>query len=150
MIKLTNVLVGIDFSDTSESALNYGRELARTFGARLHVLHVVENAFMWVGPDAVGIDFAQLQADLEVSARNLLEGLITTEDRDHLKAVTAVRSGNSPACEIARYAKAESIDLLVVGTHGRGMLGHLLMGNVAEKVVTHRAMPSAYGASPGA
>src|SRR6188474_3465729 len=112
MITLTNVLVATDFSDTSESALNYGRELARTFGARLHVLHVVENAFMWVGPEAIGIDFARLQTNLEGSARNLLEGLITTEDRDRLKTVTAVRSGNSPACEIARYAKAESIDLL--------------------------------------
>jgi hypothetical protein len=49
MIKLTNVLVATDFSETSESALNYGRELARTFGARLHVLHIAENAFMWVG-----------------------------------------------------------------------------------------------------
>jgi hypothetical protein len=41
----------------------------------------------------------------------------------------------APAFEIAEYAKAESIDLLVIGTHGQGMLGHLLMGNVAEKVV---------------
>ena len=48
MIKITNVLVATDFSDTSESALNYGREFARTFGATLHVLHVVENA-MHVG-----------------------------------------------------------------------------------------------------
>ena len=102
MIKLTNVLVATDFSETSESALNYGRELARTFGARLHVLHVVENAFMWVGPDAVGIDFVQLQADLEVSAGTCWNRLITTEDRDQLKAVTAVRSGNSPAFEESR------------------------------------------------
>lgn len=135
MSKRTNVLVATDFSETSESALNYGRELARTFGAGLHVLHVVENAFMWVGPDAVGIDFVQLQADLEVSARNTLNRLITTEDRDQLKAVTAVRSGNSPAFEIVGYAKEQGIDLLVVGTHGRGMVGHVLMGNVAEKVV---------------
>ena len=49
--------------------------------------------------------------------------------------MTAVRTGNSPAFEIARYAKAEGIDLIVMGTHGRGMMGHLLMGNVAEKVV---------------
>ena len=135
MLTLTNILVAIDFSDTSESALNYGRELARTFGARLHILHVVEHAFMWVGPEAVGIDFAPLQSALEISARNMLNRLLTTEDRDHLKVVTAVRSGHSPAFEIREYVQAKGIDLLVVGTHGRGMAGHLLMGNVAEKVV---------------
>ena len=53
----------------SASALNYGREFARTFGATLHVLHVVENALMWAGPEAAGIDFVQLQAEL-VRARD--------------------------------------------------------------------------------
>ena len=43
MIKITKVLVATDFSDASESALLYGREFARTFGAALHVLHVTEN-----------------------------------------------------------------------------------------------------------
>ena len=74
MLTITNVLVATDFSDTSESALNYGREFARTFGATLHVLHIVENAMVWVGPEAAGIDFVQLQAELEAGARNRLTG----------------------------------------------------------------------------
>ncbi|HKY19900.1 MAG TPA: universal stress protein [Vicinamibacterales bacterium] len=135
MIKITNVLVATDFSDTSASALNYGREFARTFGATLHVLHVVENSLMWVGPEASGIDFVQLQAELAAGARERLGQTVTAEDRLQLKAVTAVRTGDSPAFEIAAYAKAERIDLIVMGTHGRGIMGHLLMGNVAEKVV---------------
>ena len=57
MITIKNVLVATDFSESSASALNYGREFARTFGATLHVLHVVENAVMWAGPEAAGIDF---------------------------------------------------------------------------------------------
>ena len=141
MIKITNVLVATDFSDTSESALNYGREFARTFGATLHVLHVVENALMWAGPEAAGIDFMHLQDELEAGARNTLSRIVTTEDREQLRAVTAVRTGNSPAFEIAAYAKAEGIDLIVMGTHGRGMMGHVLMGNVAEKVVRIAACP---------
>jgi nucleotide-binding universal stress UspA family protein len=135
MITIKNVLVATDFSDTSASALNYGREFARTFGATLHVLHVVENALMWAGPEAAGIDFVQLQAELAGAARQTLDRIVTNEDRAQLKAVTVVRSGKSPAFEIAAYAKAEGIDLIVMGTHGRGMMGHLLMGNVAEKVV---------------
>ena len=135
MIKITNVLVATDFSETSASALNYGREFARTFGATLHVLHVVENALMWAGPEAGGFDFIQLQAELAANARATLDRIVTAEDRVQLKAVTAVRTGSSPAILIAEYAKAEGIDIILVGTHGRGMIGHLLMGNVAEKVV---------------
>lgn len=97
MIKITNVLVATDFSDTSESALNYGREFARTFCATLHVVHVVENAVMWAGPEATGIDFMQLQAELEAGARNTLNRIVTTGDREQLSAVTAVRTGNPPA-----------------------------------------------------
>src|SRR5687767_992761 len=135
MIKITNVLVATDFSETSASALTYGREFARTFGATLHVLHVVENALMWAGPEAGGIDFVRLQAELAGAAQETLDRIVTNEDREQLKAVTAVRTANSPALEIAAYAKAEAIDLILMGTHGRGMMGHLLMGNVSEKVV---------------
>ena len=135
MIKITNVLVATDFSETSTSALNYGREFARTFGATLHVMHVVEDALLWAGPEAAGIDFGRLQAELAAAARETLDRIVTAEDRAQLRAVTAVRTGSSPAFEIAAYAKTAGIDLIVMGTHGRGMMGHLLMGNVAEKVV---------------
>jgi len=134
MIKINKVLVATDFSDASQSALLYGREFARTFGAALHVLHVIENAMMWTGPEAVGVDFGRLEAEIEMSARNALTGAVTAEDRVQLKAVEAVRKG-APALEIAAYAKAEGIDLILMGTHGRGMMSHLLMGSVAEKVV---------------
>ena len=141
MITIKNVLVATDFSDTSASALNYGREFARTFGATLHVPHVVENGLMWAGPEAAGINFVQLQAELAAAARETLDRIVTAEDRAQLKAVTAVRTGHSPALAIAAYAKAERIDLILMGTHGRGMMGHLLMGNVAEKVVRIAACP---------
>lgn len=135
MIKITNVLVATDFSDASESALDYGRELTRTFGARLHLLHVVETALMFVGPESAGIDFARLQSDLESGAEEKLKRIITMEDREQLKAVTTVRTGSSPAFEIANFARMEGIDIIVMGTHGRGVMAHLLMGSVAEKVV---------------
>jgi nucleotide-binding universal stress UspA family protein len=135
MINITNVLVATDFSETSASALNYGREFARTFGATLHVLHIVENALMWAGPEAAGLDVVHLQGELAAEARLALDRIITDEDRAQLHAMTAVRTGNSPAVEIAAYAKAEGIDLILVGTHGRGMLDHFLMGSVAEKLV---------------
>jgi nucleotide-binding universal stress UspA family protein len=135
MITINKVLVATDFSEASASALNYGREFARAFGARLYVLHVLDNAMMWVGPEAVGVDVGRLQGELENRAYNSLNRFITDEDRSQLKAETALRIGASPAVEIAEYAKSESIDLIVMGTHGRGPLGHLLMGSVAERAV---------------
>ena len=135
MIKLNKVLVATDFSDASKPALSYGREFARTFGAALHVLHVVENSMTWVGPEAVHVDFVGLQAELETNARNALNRILDGEDREQLNAVAAVRIGSATALEIAAYAKEEGIDLIVMGTHGRGRMGHLLLGSVAERVV---------------
>lgn len=135
MIKIANVLVATDFGDASASALAYGREFARTFGARLYVLHVVENPMMWVGPESAGVDFVQVQRDLEASAQKQFDKLITEEDRQQLKAVTVIRTGRAPAVEIASHAKLAAIDVIIMGTHGRSAVPHMLMGSVAEKVV---------------
>jgi nucleotide-binding universal stress UspA family protein len=135
MIRINTVLVATDFSDASEPALAYGREFARTFGAALHVLHVVDNQMMFAGPEAAGVDFTRVQADLVAGAESALERIVTAQDRQQLRARTAIRAGSSPALEIAAYAKTEGVDLIVMGTHGRGFMSHLLMGSVAEKAV---------------
>jgi nucleotide-binding universal stress UspA family protein len=135
MIKIANVLVATDFGPASDTAVSYGREFARMFGARLHVLHVVENATIYAGPEAVGVDFDRVQADLEAGAQKALNHLVTSEDRTQLNAVTIIRSASSPTFEIVDYAKNAGIDIIILGTHGRGIVGHLLMGSVAEKVV---------------
>jgi nucleotide-binding universal stress UspA family protein len=134
MITMANVLVATDFGEAAESALAYGREFARTFGARLHVLHVVENPLIWAGPDAA-IDLAQLQRDMEAAAQTKFDRLVTEEDRQQLRAVTVIRSGRKAAEEIADHARLAAIDLIILGTHGRSGMSHVLMGSVADKVV---------------
>jgi nucleotide-binding universal stress UspA family protein len=141
MIRIANVLVGTDFGEVSEAALAYGRELARTFGARLHVLHVIENPLVHASSEAVGVDFARVQADLEAEARAALNRLVSAEDREHLRAVATIRMDNSPAHEIVSYAKDADIDVIVVGTHGRSFMSRLLMGSVAQKVVRTAPCP---------
>ena len=140
MIKIANVLVATDFGAASESALNYGREFARTFGAALHVLHVIENPTMWAGPEAAAVDFVAVQKDMEAGARAALEKVVTDEDRTQLKAVAAVRSG-PPALEIVGYARDAGADIIILGTHGRGFVGHMFMGSVAERVVRIAGCP---------
>jgi nucleotide-binding universal stress UspA family protein len=141
MLKISNVLVATDFGEASIAALAYGREFARAFGARLHVTHVVENSLMVAGPDAAGVNVARLQAELEAQAQAKLDTIVTSEDREQLGAIAVIGVAQSPAFEIVQYARANDIDLIVIGTHGRGFVAHLLMGNVAEKVVRMAPCP---------
>lgn len=133
MIVLKQVLVAVDFDEMSNVALNYARSLARTFGARLHVLHVMENPFM----RAMANDPHAIEAGI---TRRLLDTL-TDEDRTALHAVPVIRTSDSPPEEIIKYAQAEQIDLIVLGTHGRPGVAHFLMGSVAEKVVRTAPCP---------
>jgi nucleotide-binding universal stress UspA family protein len=135
MIALKNVLVATDFSEPSDAALAYGRELAQAFDATLHVLHVVENLAARAASDAYPMMLPTMQRDLEDAAWNRLEGILTSADRQTLAAKPVVRVGLQPAGEIVEYAREARIDLIVMGTHGRGAVAHLLMGSVAERVV---------------
>jgi nucleotide-binding universal stress UspA family protein len=142
MIRLENVLVATDFGDAAETALTYGRALARTFGARLHVVHVVENVFMRTAAADVGaVDLGTLQRDLEEAARLHLERIVTDDDRIELRAQTAVVTASSASLGIISYADQHKISIIVMGTHGRGALAHLLMGSVAERVVRTAPCP---------
>lgn len=134
MIKIDNVLVPIDFSEPSDSALTYGRTLARTFGGRLHVLHVVDNSVLFAGVDGYVQDVAAVLSDMVEDAEKRILTCLTEDDWKNPKTLTDVRTGG-PAAEIARYARDENIDLIVMGNHGRGFVRGLLMGRVAEKVV---------------
>jgi universal stress protein A len=132
MIKLEQILVTTDFSETSDSALMYGRALAQSFGAQLHVVHVVENFLMWAGPEGMMLDPVQIDAEMEQAARQTLSAMIGV---DEVNTKTVVLRGASPAFAIADYAKNTNIDLIVIGTHGRGAVSHMLIGSVAERVV---------------
>jgi nucleotide-binding universal stress UspA family protein len=142
MITLKNVLVAIDFGEASETVLAYGRELARRFGATLHVLHVAENVVASAaGVEGFTVDLVALQREVEVSARKRLDAIVTDDDRRTLAATAVVQTSNSPALSIVSYARDAHIDLIIVGTHGRGGMAHLFMGSVAERVLRTARCP---------
>ncbi len=142
MIALKNVLVATDFGEASDAALTYGRVLARCFHAKLHVLYVCENVFTrGLGSDAYVAVFPDLQKDVEDTSRKQLEDLLTDDDKRSLLAEPVVLTSNMPAAAIVQYSKDAQIDLIVMGTHGRGAVAHLLMGSVAEKVVRTAPCP---------
>ena len=141
MLTLKTVLVPTDFSDASESALRYGKAMAEKFGASLHVVHVMEDllAHAWAAEVYVS-SMPQLRDEIEKESRQRLGALLTDGERKALRAETALLAGN-PFLEIIRYAKAHDVDLIVMGTHGRGPIAHMLLGSVAEKVVRKSPCP---------
>lgn len=141
MIALKNVLVATDFSDASTTALDYGRHLARSFGASLHVIHVVENVMARFAADAYPVVLPDLQKDVEEAGQKKLLDTLQEEDFTQLHAVPVVRTSAAPASAIVEYAKEAKADLVIVGTHGRGGVAHLLMGSVAERVVRTASCP---------
>lgn len=141
MIALKNVLVATDFSDASATALDYGRHFARAFGATLHVIHVVENVMARFAADAYPVVLPDLQKEVEEAGQRKLVGILNTEDFTQLQAVPVVRTSMGPASTITEYAKEAKVDLIILGTHGRGGVAHLLMGSVAERVVRTATCP---------
>jgi nucleotide-binding universal stress UspA family protein len=155
MIALKHILVPTDFSDASESAVRYGVALARAFGAKLYLLHVAERQELDVSVErqrvvdtflsemtAKGVPVG-LDESIQHAARELLGGLLSREDQEAVGAEYVLRASGrgGPYVEIVRCARDSSIDLIVMGTHGRGFVAHMLMGSVAEKVVRRAPCP---------
>jgi len=136
MKTIHNILVATDFSEPSEAALLYGQALAARFGATLHVLHITQNIYIsTLGAENYAAIAPELQQQIESDARKRLEELLVDSDKSGPPTVPAVLTSPSPAFAIIDYAKDHGIDLIVMGTHGRGAVTHLLMGSVAERVV---------------
>jgi nucleotide-binding universal stress UspA family protein len=137
MIKLERILVPTDFSDCANRAVAYASELAKRFGAELHLLHVVQP------PVAAYAYAAPLPEDVlhpEVPAEKELEALEVPNVGQISRIERSIRTG-TPFVDIVRYAKENDVDLIVIGTHGRTGLTHMLLGSVAEKVVRKASCP---------
>ena len=142
MIALKKILVPTDFGEAADVALNYARALAKNFGASIDLLHVAEDAAarMFAGEVYVAVP-PTLQRDIEEAARKQLHQRTIDNDPEPLPVRRVVIASNAPAMAIVNYAKDTAIDLIVMGTHGRGPMAHLLMGSVAERVVRLAGCP---------
>jgi universal stress protein A len=135
------VLVATDFGETSNAALVYGRNLARTFGARLHVLHVADAVSATAGEEFLPGNIEALQVEAVERATQRLEEMLRGPDFAMLQPTAGVRVSGNTTGAIIDYAKEAHVDIIVVGTHGRGPISHLFMGSVAEQVVRHAPCP---------
>ncbi len=127
-----HILVGTDFSEASQSALETARDLARAVDAKLTLLHVYPAGLDALGPQ-VGV--GQRMA----IGHDVHEALAKLKDRAHgvTKLHAEIVENDSPAGAICDYAGANQVDLIVVGSHGYGAAKRFLLGSVAERVVRH-------------
>jgi nucleotide-binding universal stress UspA family protein len=136
------ILVPTDFSPPSDAALEYARLLAAKFGSTLRILHVVDDPSS--SSEFVADGFAPSTEEIRVGlvehARTRLDHVINLVDRSRYNAHADAVLG-SPAEAIIDYAGATGTSLIVMGTHGRTGLAHLLMGSVAEQVVRTAPCP---------
>ena len=139
MVVLKNVLVATDFGEPAAVALAYGRDFARTYGARLHLVNVIEDVMMRYTPE-VAFAVPELQKELETAAWRDLRALITEDDKS-ISIVPVVQTAVNIPLAIVEYARINAIDLIIMGTHGRGAVKHFLMGSVAERVVRTAPCP---------
>ncbi len=140
MIALRQILVATDFSEPAKVAVNYGRDLGRAYGATVHVIHVIENMHALYGPE-IGFVLADVERNIEAAVQHDLDSASARHEDDPLKVVTAVIRGANAAHAITEYASSNAIDLIIVGTHGRGAVSRFLMGSVAERVVRSAPCP---------
>jgi nucleotide-binding universal stress UspA family protein len=140
MIAIKQILVATDFSEPAGVALTYGRDLARAFGADVHVLHVIEDLPAFYGPD-IGFALAGVDQNITEAVQRELESMIAPYHDDAVTLVPVVTRASNVAVAINDYATTHAIDLVIVGTHGRGAVSRLLMGSVAERVVRSAPCP---------
>ncbi|MGE5246066.1 MAG: universal stress protein [Betaproteobacteria bacterium] len=140
MANITRVLVPLDLGQSSGPTLDYARTLARPFRASLVLMHVVPNPYVTSASEVYIPPPQQFLETIQRDARSALDGLLTDADRAEFKAETVVRVGD-PVAEIVEYARVRPVDLIVMGTHGRTGVAHLVLGSVAERVVRTAPCP---------
>ncbi len=135
-ITLQRILVPTDFSEHSLTGLPYAASIASRFAASVVLLHVAEN-IPRRGRERASPSEATLRQQTE---RDSLQSLLEAQTRHGIACTPLVRIG-APAEEILRCVEEERIDLVVMATHGRTGVRHMLMGSVAETVVRRSPVP---------
>lgn len=134
-MEFKRILFPTDFSKNADHALPYALAIARHFGAKLYLLHVV-----YFPPQMPEYDIGRVLDGLVKNAEKRLRKLILNANETQLIFHPEVRVGVEYG-EITKLAGKEKIDLIVMGTRGRTGLAHALLGSVAERVVRHAPCP---------
>ncbi len=139
-IRIQRILLPTDFSTYSATATKYACEFATKFDAELHLLHTLEVHVASAPNFIMGLDLSKYVEESRAEAEKAMSQVLDPQWSAGRTVVQTVVEG-SPKAEIIRYARTHDIDLIVMATHGRTGLAHVLMGSVAEAVVRTAPCP---------
>lgn len=141
MSQIKRLLVPTDFSATSDRAVNYAIDMAARLGTSVHLMHVLgEPSHASLYPDGHFVELATLRRRIIEDAETQLAGLAARFVSAGVVVTTHVMFGN-PASSVVQQALLRGMDLIIIGTHGRSSVGHLLLGSVAERVARTAPCP---------
>jgi nucleotide-binding universal stress UspA family protein len=141
-MRITRILIPTDFSEASDTALAEARDLAATLGAQLRIVHVFDDPFVASAMSADGqmVISPDLRASLMRDADARLRQRLATGATRNRGEEAALLTGPI-AVSIVEDAQSHAVDLILMATHGRGGMAHLLLGSVAERVVRTAPCP---------
>ena len=134
MPPIKRILVPTDFGATSDQVLRYAIDLARKYGASIHLLHVMDPMKFASLPDGYFVELPGIKAYLRSEAQKQLVAAAADCTASKVTVTTQVTEG-AVADAILEVANVRGCDLIVMGTHGRKGFVHLILGSVAEQVV---------------
>ena len=137
---IKKVLVPIDFSDYSKSALKYAVNFAKSFNADIILIYVVEPIIYPPDFSMGQIAMPSINTEWDDRAKDELQKLAKSEIAEIANVKTIIKTGK-PFVEIIETAKEEDIDLIIIATHGHSGVEHILFGSTAEKVVRKAPCP---------
>ena len=140
MIQIKRILVPTDFSESADHALTYGVSFAREYEAELILVHVVETLTVGYASDLFPVPMAEVFDEISGYAKAEI-GKHAAAVREKGIAVREMVMQGKPSAEITRIAKEECVDIIVLGTHGKGMLDQALFGSTAERVIRKAPCP---------
>ncbi|MFZ3209726.1 MAG: universal stress protein [Geobacteraceae bacterium] len=140
MKNFTKILFATDFSENSEHAFDYAFSLVRKYGARLLIMHVINEPVDLRGFYVPHISFENLEKEIEEGAFKMMEKFCRDNVKDYTNYETIIIAG-TPDKEIVNKAISEEVSLIVMGTHGRSGIDHFLFGSTAERVVGNASCP---------
>jgi nucleotide-binding universal stress UspA family protein len=137
-LQVKSILVPIDFTENSRSALRYATELAKRFDATVVALHVIPDE------EVAGVYIQKRTPEriqeIRKEVEEEFEKFVPEDIEKSLQAQKLIKVGE-PYVEIIRHARNSGVDLIVMATHGRSGISHTLLGSVAEKVVRKASCP---------
>lgn len=140
MLNLSKIVVAIDFSENSDYAFSYALQLAKDYNAKLYIIHIINEPIDMRGFYLPHITFDQLEMEIEDGAKKMMTKFCSEKVAGFDNFESVVETG-IPCDEIVRIAKDLDASLIVLGTHGRTGLDHIIFGSTAERVVRTASTP---------